>query len=274
MSLRPTNTKNPMTTSVSGVPRSIPNASRLEHVLAAGYARQVAPVDMMGADQAVRGGHLARKCLFIKGFVWGIPQDKMQEATDKAKEIIFTEGITTICWDGDKLGYPGPNQEPPPMTFTFVIKALAAEVPGLEFIYFKKAGKAKGLVTGDGFGSVDLDEGAAKHGTTQYIGPMDFLTPANTIIVDAGDIIPAKRAGMNLGIELSGGLKWDELGLAGLALAKSHFQNDEVSYLVVGMGPTVEREIEDVQASFDNGESKYPRGVIMGENTVVEVVRG
>lgn len=265
MSLR--NAKSSNTTSVPDAPRSIPNASRLAHVLATGCARQAAPVGMMGGNYMSVDAPKPRKCLFIKGLVFGIPQEKLDEAVYKAKNIIATEGITTICWDGDKLGHEGRYKEPAPMSFTFVIQKLATELPWLEFIYFKKEGKAKGLITG--YGKVDVDEGALKHGTTQYLGPFDFLTPNNTIIVDAGAGIPAKHAGMNLGIEFSGEMKWYELGLKGLALAKSHFHNNEVSYLVVGLGGAVKKELEKIEESLKNGESTYPHLTI----TKVEVNR-
>ena len=272
MSLRTTNRKN-SNTSVSDIPQNISNASRLAHVLAAGRARQAAPIAMMGGHSMGATPYQARKCLFIKGLVFGIPEEKLEEAVNTAKNIITKNGITTICWDGDKLGHVGPKNEPAPMSFTFVIQELAQwsniNNVGLEFVYFKKTGKAKGLITGDGFGKVAVDEGALKHGTTQYIGPMDFLTPENTIIVDAGAGIPAKHAGMNLGIEFSGEMKWYELGLKGLALAKSHFHNHEVSYLVVGLGGAVKKELEKVEESIKNGESKYPHLAI----TKIEVNR-
>lgn len=267
-------------------------AQRLSHVLAAGHARRTAPTAMMNDDlglgplHPVRGDTYPlapmqyadvpsdsekRKVLFIKGLVFGIPKAKLGEAYQKAMEIIAREKITTIAWDGDKLGYTGPKGEEAPMTFTFVIKALADKVPGLEFIYFKKAGKARGLISGEG--TVDLDEGAAKHGTTQYLGPMPFLNSRNTIVVDSKDPIPVKRPGMNLGIEFSGDMKWYELGLKGLELAKSEFGNDSVSYLVVGLGGAVKKELEKVAESYAGGEAKYPLGLAMSQVAMVEVVR-
>ena len=215
--------------------------------------------------------HTGRKVLMIKGLVFGIPLEKLDEAFAKAKSIIVQERITTICWDGDKIGYVGPKGEPAPQAFTIVIDRLAKEHPHLEFVYFKKEGKASALVTG--VGQVGLDEGAASKGVTQYIGPMPFLTKDNTQIVNAAGAIPPMRHGMNIGIEFSGEMKWYELGLKGLALVKSAFGNDNVSYLVVGLGGAVAKEIEKVNESYQAGEGKYPRGLGRGEVHVVEVVR-
>jgi hypothetical protein len=220
---------------------------------------------------------LPRKILFLKGRTYGIPEAKLDEATATAMAIIEREKITTIAWDGDKLGYTGPDGEPPPMTFTFVLHKLQKLAPWLEFMYFKKAGNGRVLELLQDVGRVELDEAARKASAArgveviQYLGPMPFLNRRNTAIVAPGEPIPPRRRGFHVGIELEEPEKWWQLGLKGLEIAKSQLGNDRVAYLVVGLGGVaVKKELEKVAESYEKGEHKYPLGLTMAEVAKVE----
>lgn len=209
-----------------------------------------------------------RRLLFIKGFTFGIPQAKLAEAFKMAEYAIQTQNITTVAWDGDKLGY-AVDQHPAPMTFTFVISELAKRFPTLEFIFFKREGKARELISG--VGTVELDEKVFKdNGAIQYLGPMPFMNDVNTTVVNSTEPIPPRQPGKHIGIEFAGDMKWWELGLKGLELAKSRFRNASVPYLVVGLGGAVKKELEKVAESYAAvGESKYPSGLRVGEQVAI-----
>ena len=90
-----------------------------------------------------------RKILLLKGLVFGIPESKYVEALEKAEELVNTKSITTVAWDGDKLTYANKSTgAPPTASFTRLLPMLRRRWPSLEFIFFKKLGKAAGLIEG------------------------------------------------------------------------------------------------------------------------------
>ena len=214
----------------------------------------------------------ARKVMMLKGLVFGIPEDKYAEAYAEAVDLITKEGITTICWDGDKLGYDV-DQYPAPKAFTNLLVMLQHAMPWLEFIYFKREGKASELVFGTGAVELDKDvyESSKKRGkeVIQYLGPFPFLTATNTKIGKSTDAAPAKIPGMNYGVEFAGGMKWYELGLKGLEYIKQTLGVPSVTYMVFGLGGAVQRELEKVAEE----PYKYPAGISQFEIKIIEVVR-
>ena len=243
--------------------------SRFHFVLTSGLERQnrAASVGMMGDMHSNRGAvpmahmHTTRKIMMLKGLVFGIPDAKYAEAFAAASAVIAAEGITTICWDGDKYTYPGEGGSPAAASFTRLLVALQAAMPHLEFIYFKKEGKASGLITGmaepeaDKFGNV--------------LGPFPFMTAQNTKIGKSTDAAPPKITGMNYGIEFAGEMKWYELGLKGLMYIKDVLGVPSVTYMVFGLGGAVTKELEKVAET----PSAYPAGITKDKVKIIEVIR-
>ena len=219
-------------------------------------------------QQVLRTGMMAemnkpRKVMVLKGLVFGIPDSKYKEAFDKALELIKENEITTICWDGDKYTYPGNDGKPAAASFTRLIVALHDAMPHLEFIYFKKQGKAIGLI--NDASSPEADQ----YGNV--LGPFPFLTTSNTKIVNSTDDPPAIMRGMNYGVEFSGDMKWYELGLKGLMYIKEKLDVHSVTYMVFGLGGAVSKELEKVAEAED--PSMYPSGISKDEIKVIQVVR-
>lgn len=249
--------------------------ARLHVALSAGIARNNTPIGMMGDMHDNRGMHsmrtahpsvffhtAPRKVMMLKGLVFGIPDAKFKEAFDTAVDVIQKEGITTICWDGDKYTYPGADGAPAAASFTRLIPALQQAMPHLEFIYFKKQGKGYGLISG-----MDTPE-ADKFGNV--LGPFPFMTAENTQII-SGDsaTVPKKMHGMHYGVEFAGDMKWYELGLKGLVWLKDVVGVQRVSYMVFGLGGAVSKELEKVKEN----PSIYPHGISEDQLKVIEVVR-
>ena len=202
-----------------------------------------------------------RKILVLKGIVVGIPPEKYAEAFVVAKALITAQGITTVCWDGDKYTYPGAGNAPPTASFTRLLVALQEAMPHLEFLYFKEEGKAAGLLQGikepkaDKFGNV--------------LGPFPFLTRGNTTIVSEETSALPYTPGFHYGVEFAGPMRRVyQLGLKGLKYIKTMLRVQHVTYMVFGLGNAVKRELDEV------GEDPltYPIGIRDG-HTVVEVER-
>ena len=99
-------------------------------------SQQQATTAAAGAAAAGSGGSRKRAVLVLKGFVHGIPEQRMQEALSKADALIREKGITTVCWDGDKLTYANPaTGAPATASFTRLLPALHKSFPQLEFLF-------------------------------------------------------------------------------------------------------------------------------------------
>lgn len=211
------------------------NMSRLKTVLSTG----------MMHHEMYHHYHSVRKVLMIKGIVFGLPDHKIEEAYQKAKELIESKEITTIVWDGDKMQYPNQKGEFQG-SFTAVIDRLMKSHPNKEFIYFKKRKDVFDLISGHG--AVEAD------GFGGYLGPFKHLTEFNTAVLD-GDLKqePGRLvAGKNYAVMFE--KTWDRksfyfLGLKGLHYIKSVLGVNEVDYLVVSKakGGAVEKEMEMIE---------------------------
>lgn len=187
--------------------------------------------------------------LVLKGLVYGIPEGKLDEAFRVASDLVEERGIRVVVWDGDKYNPAG--------SFTRILPMLASAHPSLQFVYFKRQGSAGGLI--DGVGSVGQD----KFGNE--LGPFPFLNSGNTTIVQATDPLPTSFC--HLGVEC-GDVHWSELGLKGLKWVKANLAAS-VSYLAVGVGGTVAKELEMVAEA----PADYPEGVSREEATLIEICR-
>ena len=262
------------------LPLNVPSngAKRLEMVISMGHANQQSsiPVSMEGDMHGnrryyTRSNHYHhlhaanRKVLVIKGLVFGIPDEKYREAFHKATELIQMHNITTICWDGDKFTYPSEDGSPAAASFTRLIDALQKAMPNLEFIFFKKQGKAVGLI--HGMGEVEAD----KFGNV--LGPFPFMTSLNTNVVQSTSPAPHKIMGKNYGVEFAGEMKWYELGLKGLQWIKSTLNVNDVVYMVFGLGGAVEKELNEVMKAKIAHDMSYPSGVSKEDAKIIEVIR-
>lgn len=196
-----------------------------------------------------------RNVLLLKGLTWGIPDRAMSGALDHAVRAVRDHGITTVVWDGDKLPYFNEQGERA-SSFVRLVVLLVEAFPHLELIYFKKQGCAKSLLAN---AEVSVD----RYG--QMLGPFSFLLPATvTILPQDAKLTDSKTR--HTAVEFPTHLKWDELGLAGLAWLKTN-GIDQVQALIVGQGRGITKELAAVQAKPD----AYPKGYI--EATVVNVER-
>lgn len=181
---------------------------------------------------------LQRRVLLLKGLVFGIPQDKYDEALAKASEIIAAQAITTVAWDGDKFTYQGADGGAPAASFSRLLPLLQAKFPHLEFMFFKKAGQAAGLLEG---GAIKADD----YGNV--LGPLPFLKPANTAILrDDGAPPGPPAAGQHYGVEMADVAKWYDLGLRGMKYLHSVCGVGALDVLVLGLGGVVHKENEKV----------------------------
>lgn len=205
------------------------------------------------------------ECLVIKGLVFGIPDSKLEEAFSRISNIVVSKNIRYVCWDGDKYTYDGPNKTRRSNSFTLILAKLADKFPYLQFIYFKKTGKALGLVTGEG--QIEQDNFG------NYLGPFPFLNGNNTVIIssDAQGISYFLNSMNNIhvGVEFSGEMKWYELGLKGLKWIKNTLDVSHVSYVVVGLGNAVTKELEKIQET----PSDFPAGISDDEAVIITVTR-
>ena len=99
------------------------------------------------------------------------------------------------------------------------------------------------------------------------LGPFPFLTAENTRILQSTEAAPRKSDNSNYGVEFNDVEKWYELGLKGLEYIKTVLGVQHVTYMVVGLGQAVKKEIEMVALAPD----KYPTGI--NELTVITVMR-
>ena len=204
-----------------------------------------------------RSAAAERRILLLKGLVFGIPEAKFDEALAEARRIIAVRKITTIAWDGDKYTYPGASGASPAASFSRLLPMIHDAFPHLEFMFFKKAGKAKGLLLG---GAIEADE----HGNV--LGPIPFLSEANTTLIREEDAAPPPpTAGRHYGCEFASIAKWYELGLRGMQYCKARLGVESVEVLVLGLGGVVKKENEKV----DEEPGEYPQRVF----TIVEVQR-
>ena len=198
-----------------------------------------------------------RRILLLKGLVFGIPDAKYEEALAEARRIISKRKITTIAWDGDKYTYPGAGGAAPAASFARLLPMLHDAYPHLEFLFFKKEGKAKGLLVG---GAIEADE----HGNV--LGPIPFMSEENTTLIREEDAAPPPpTAGRHYACEFGSIAKWYELGLRGMQYCKERLGAESVEVLVLGLGGVVKKENEKV----DEEPGKYPQRMF----TIVEVQR-
>ena len=142
---------------------------------------------------------------------------------------------------------------PPTASFTRLIPMLRRRWPHLEFIFFKKCGKAEGLLAG---GAIEADE----HGNV--LGPIPFLTPQNTtIIAAAGPPPPPPCADAHYGVEFADIHKYYQLGVRGMEYLKRALGAEAIDVLVLGLGGVVKKENELIAVAPHN----YP------QRTIVEV---
>jgi len=187
-----------------------------------------------------------RSILLLKGLVYGIPEEKYEEALAEASRIISERKITTIAWDGDKYTYPGAGGAAPATSFTRLLPMLRGAHPNLEFLFFKKEGKAKGLLVG---GAIEADD----YGNV--LGPIPFMSEENTTIIREEDAAPPPpMAGRHYGCEFGNIAKWYELGLRGMQYCKEKLGAESVEVLILGLGGVVKKENEKI----DEEPGKYP----------------
>ena len=183
-----------------------------------------------------------RKVLIVKGLVYGLPDEKIAEAY---KEVMTIEGLTTVVWDGDPLGYTGPLSEKAPSSFTRLIHMLGLYNPNLEFIFFKKDGKEQQQFFDKTPAYID-ETVKEKQNITQYIGPLPFIKTSNTTVLTESDPLPPFRSGRNYAIRMDKTLKWHQLGLKGLEYLKQKGGVETVHYLMIGQGYAVKKELEEL----------------------------
>ncbi len=259
---------------MSKQPTKTSGRGRLEEVLRVGESHRqraaptepVAPTSMMhDGDANPLAPHNAmpyhstrRSVLVIKGLAFGLPDEKIEEAFREA----VSSHITTVVWDGDPLGYVGPQGEPAPSSFVRVVNALGQQYAGqLEFIYFKKEKNVTGLFAD--LNTMKLDKDALeKGGITQYIGPIPWLTSQNTTVLSPQSALPPLVPGRNYAVAFSNDLKWDRLGLEGLSFLKQKAGVDTVRYLIVGNpGYAVKKELKKLDDAKEDGsfDATYPQ---------------
>ena len=207
--------------------------------------------------------------MMIKGFAWGVEKEKIEEAYMAAKNLIASNGVTTIIWDGDPMQYRNEGGYFHG-SFTALIDKLMRFHSNLEFIYFKKEKDLKDIVTG--FGEVETE----KYGEPfkNVIGPFERLTTENTSFLD-GDANeppppqsgPIKNYGVKF-VKTWEGKMFYMHGLKGLMYIKQVLKADKVDYLIVGIadGSAVDTELNEVAKN----PGLYPEIVA----TPIEVVRG
>ena len=227
----------------------------LEEILHAGAARRTQPVFTPAPP---------RRVLLLKGLTWGVTEAAYTLAMSKARQLIEARHspVTTIVWDGDKHAYPDPKKDGrATAAFTHVIVRLQMAYPHLEFIFFKKPEKAKGLISG--MGSVDYDD----YGN--HLGPYPFMTGQNTTILASTDRPPPLVQGHNLGVEVQGVVNWYDLGVLGVKWLRAVLRVARVDVLILGVGGNVKKEMGKVAEA----PHEYPSGYTVSEATIITVER-
>ena len=188
-----------------------------------------------------------RKVLVIKGFVFGIPENKLNEAFKIICNIINKNKITTIIWDGDKCTYPNNNEGiSRTASFTCILEMIYEKYNKLEFIYFKKTGKAHSLINGSQIKSDDFGN---------YLGPFYFLKNNNTTIINSKELLKPFIKGNHYGIEFEDINKWYELGIKGYKYILNIIGLKKVDVIVIGEGEAVKKELSVI----NNNYNEYPK---------------
>ena len=196
-----------------------------------------------------------RNVLVIKGITYGLPDSKVNEAFKAASLKIKSAAnpITTIVWDGDPLGYVGPNGEKAPSSFVRVISMIAAAYPNLEFIFFKKeAGVA--LLFADKTRPYLDEQTFRSNGVRQYLGSLPFINEANTTILYPHNVLPPRAMGRNYAIAFPNNINFTTLGLMGLQYLKAKGDIDSLHFMVVGNpGYGLRQQLNSLAQAKENG---------------------
>ena len=208
--------------------------------------------------------------MVLKGVIHSIPDEVYLKACQAAISLIMTQGITTICWDGDPMTYPNPNTgEEATASFTRLLDVFQKLFPQLEFIYFKKVKSIDHLLS-------DVITAPQADHRNNWLGAYSFLNTRNTQVRDGDALItayteklgvknmersfPSLSRGRHYAISFEpdwGEKGYHHLGLRGLRFIKSVLRLDNVSFMFVGKGSTLQKELEEV----DKNPSLYPAGV-------------
>ena len=179
-----------------------------------------------------------RSVLFLKGFNYGIPTNILTDAFMKITDLVISQRITTIAWDGDLLTHIPENSttENPVKSFTLLLPMIYSwalqNVYSLEFIFGKKAKSIDKLFWG---AKCELDG----HGT--YLGPYNFLNTNNTLILEK-DRTAVLNPEYNIGVAMNNDISWKELGITFMKWMKNAGVN-EAYLLVIGKGDIVTKEL-------------------------------
>ena len=175
--------------------------------------------------------------LVLKGLTHGISDKELKQGFEVARKCIQKDRTNIIVWDGDKNTYPKEDGSGPTNSFTRVLSMLMNEFD-LQCICFKKTGKGKGLLSG---APVDTDE----YGN--MLGPFPFLHSLNTVILQNGDRnvlnAPEKHKVIEFAFDKDRD-QWHDLGLWGLKWIKDELDVQEVTYVTIGKGDVVAKELE------------------------------
>lgn len=235
-----------------------PSTRSLEEILRAGQSRRTQPAFTTTTPA------LTRRVLLLKGLTWGVTESAYAAAMAEARRLVEDRRnpVTTIVWDGDKQAHPDPAKDGRATdSFTHVVVWLQQEYPHLEFIFFKKPGKAKGLVSG--MGAVEYDN------YKNLLGPYSFMTARNTTILDSTATPPPLVPGHNLGVEIPDVVEWYDLGVLGFKWLRTHLGVAHVDVLILGVGGNVKEEMNKVAET----PHEYPRGYTQTDATSFHVDR-
>jgi len=175
--------------------------------------------------------------IFIKGLTYGIKNEHFEDGLSKIKTIIKNNNITTIIFDGDKCTYSY-DDKPRTSSFTIIIEMIYKSFPNIEFIYFKKTGKAESLIFENGINKTKKDD----YGN--MLGPYIFFKKENTQIIQSIDKSPNYTPGNYYGVEFNNINKWYELGIEGYKWVKNNLKYDNVFVLILGKGNAVIKELD------------------------------
>lgn len=188
-----------------------------------------------------------RRVLVLKGFVFGIPENKLNQAFIKACEIIDINKITTIIWDGDKCTYADKEKGiSRTSSFTCILEMIHSKYEHIEFIFFKKFQKAHGVING---ASINQDE----YGNV--LGPFYFLTNLNTTIINSNDNLSPYIPNSHFGVEFKDINKWYELGVKGYKYISDIIGLKKIDVIVIGEGGATKKEL----SMINNNKEIYPK---------------
>ena len=243
-----------------------------------------------------------RKVLVLKGFVHGIPPERYDEAFQVASDLVESEDITSLWWDGDKflhLTYVPTGETVAVLRIhssdanIFTVKmsdGIHREIPISDLKSGPSEAPLKGSFTGlitmlmQKYPHLELifgkKMGSAKNlikgiGDTELnssnmlFGPCPFMNTGNTMIKSYTDPVPAFRPGHHLGIEFPSDINWRELGVEGLKYIKNTLGVTNAHLLVCGLGNTVDGELEQISRT----PTDYPEGVTREKAIIIEFER-